>query len=86
MTLKEILERLYDCEFLINNTINSSGVYKLVPKDSIKWMVDKYRSMFYDKNNYKIIPDKIINGSYEERFNFFLGCYAARWYRTLPMQ
>ena len=76
MTLKEILERLYDCEFLIN-TINSSGVYKLVPKDSIKYMVDKYRPMFYDKDNYKIIPDKIINGSYEERYNFFLGYYAA---------
>ena len=77
MTLKEILERLYDCEFSINNTINSSGVYKLVPKGSIKYMVNKYRPMFYDKDNYKIIPDKIINGSYEERFNFFLGYYAA---------
>jgi hypothetical protein len=76
MTLKEILERLYNCEFLIN-TINSLGVYKLVPKGSIKYMVDKYRQMFYDKDNYKIIPDKIINGSYEERFNFFLGYYAA---------
>tara|TARA_B100001248_G_C27382584_1_gene457842 strand:- start:761 stop:2305 length:1545 start_codon:yes stop_codon:yes gene_type:complete len=40
-------------------------------------MVDLFRPLFYDKDKYKIIPDKIINGNYNVRLNFFLGYYFA---------
>ena len=75
--LKQILEKIYDSEFKINNTINSSGAYKLVPIGNIKKMVSIFRPIFYDKHKYKIVPDKILNGNYQVRLNFFLGYYEA---------
>jgi len=62
--------------FKILDTIKSSNVYKLVPHKHIKYMVTKYRSIFYDKDSFKIIPDKILNSSYSIRYNFLLGYYA----------
>lgn len=41
--------------------MKSSHVYKLVPKGTIKQMVEIFRPIFYDKNKYKIIPDYILN-------------------------
>ena len=41
--------------------MKSSGVRKLVPKGSIKFMVDKFRDLFYDKDKYKIVPNHILN-------------------------
>lgn len=68
---------LYDQQFKILETMKSSGVNKLVPKGSIKKMVELYRPFFYDNKRLKKIPDKIINGSYEQRLHFFIGYYAA---------
>ena len=48
----------------------------MVPKGSIKIMCNKFKK-FYDKDKYKIVPDEILNGSYTERYQFFLGYYAA---------
>ena len=46
-------------------------------KGSVKRMVELYRPFFYDDKRLQKIPDKIINGSYEQRLHFFLGYYAA---------
>jgi len=62
--------------FTILNTIESSAVYKLVPLGDIKYMVQKYRPIFYDKDKYKIIPEHILNGSYEVRMSFLVGYYS----------
>ncbi len=64
-------------DFKILETMTSSGVLKLVPKGYIKFMVDKFRSIFYDKDKLKIIPDKILNSEYNIRLNFFKGYYCA---------
>ena len=74
---KQYLKNLYNCEFVILETMHSSHVLKLVPKGEIKFMVKKFRSIFYNKYKNKIIPDCILNGNYNIRFNFFqgyLGC------------
>jgi len=67
--------------FKILDTLKSSGVDKLVPYGSIKYMVDLFRPLFYDSKRYKIVPPKILNGSYNIRKNFFLGYYAADGYK-----
>jgi len=61
--------------------MESSGVNKLVSKGSIKYMVNLFRPIFYDNNKYKIIPNKILNGTYNIRKNFFIGYYAADGYK-----
>ena len=66
-----------DTGFEILNTLESSTVNKLVPCGNIKCMVDLFRPLFYDKDEYKIVPDEIINGDYNVRLNFFLGYYSA---------
>ena len=63
--------------FKILETMKSSGVNKLVPKGSIKSMVDIFRPLFYDKDKYKIVPNKILNGNYNQRLYFLIGYYAA---------
>ena len=77
------LKELYGetTNFKILDTLKSSGVDKLVPYGSIKCIVDLFRPLFYDNNKYKIVPTKILNGSYNIRKNFFLGYYAADGYK-----
>lgn len=79
--LEKCLSYLEDIEneigFKILDTMKSSGVYKLVSKGSIKYMVNKYRDIFYDKDKYKIIPDKILNGNDDIKKQFLVGYYAA---------
>ena len=77
--LKELYGETTD--FKILDTLKSSGVDKLVPYGSIKYMVDLFRPLFYDSKRYKIVPTKILNGSYTVRKNFFLGYYAADGYK-----
>jgi len=77
--LKELYGETTD--FKILDTLKSSGVDKLVPYGSLKYMVDLFRPLFYDYNKYKIVPTKILNGSYNVRKNFFLGYYAADGYK-----
>jgi len=76
---KKYLIELYSekTNFIILETMKSSGVLKLVPKGSIKYMVKLFRHIFYNKKRLKIVPNKILNGNYNIRLNFFLGYYAA---------
>jgi DNA polymerase elongation subunit (family B) len=55
------------------DTLESSGVYKLVPQGSLKYMVEKYRQLFYDKDDLKKVPKVILNAPYEIRQWFFKG-------------
>ena len=75
---KNYLSEVYNFnDFEILETMKSSSVYKLVPKGSIKKMVNIFRPVFYDEIKYKIVPDKILNADYNIRLQFFLGYYAA---------
>lgn len=64
-------------KFKTLDTIKSSGVYKLVPTGSFKYMVEKYRNLFYDKDDYKKVPTQILNASYDVRLWFMRGYLAA---------
>lgn len=77
--LIEKLENIYpEDKFKIVNTMESSGVYKMVPScGNIKKFVEEYRDIFYDKNKLKIIPMIILNGSLSEKISFLDGYYAA---------
>ena len=79
---KQYLKEIFtDNDFKILETMKSSSVLKLVPKGSIKSMVNKFRPLFYDKDKFKIIPNQILNGNQKIRLNFFLGYYAADGYK-----
>jgi hypothetical protein len=76
-------------KFKILNTLKSSGVYKLVPVGNIKYMVDKYRKLFYYQKNcntegdkYKIVPTVILNASKEVKQAYFKGYYEADGAKT----
>ena len=79
--LQSLLIEVYDGEFDILDTLESSGVHKIVPKHTIKKYVEIYRPIFYNKDKYKIIPDCILNGTHEERFAFLCGYYGADGYK-----
>lgn len=64
-------------DFKVLDTMESSGAYKLVPVGSIKYMVEKYRPLLYDKEDYKKVPDIILNAPYEVRLWFMKGYLAA---------
>jgi DNA polymerase elongation subunit (family B) len=69
-----------DLEWVYNDTLKSSGVYKITPKSkkygSIAEFVRTYRSMMYYKQC-KIIPTSILNGTREVRESFWNGMYDA---------
>jgi hypothetical protein len=69
-----------DLEWVYNDTLKSSGVYKIVPKSkksgSIVEFVKFYRNMMY-YNKCKIIPSIIINNTQEIRESFWSGMYDA---------
>ena len=83
LILQSLLLEIYNDEFKILDTVNSSGVYKIVPIGTIKKYVNEYRDLFYNKDKYKIIPDNIMNGSYEIRKSFLCGYYAADGYKCI---
>lgn len=60
-------------KFHMIDTLGSSGVYKLVPQGSLKYMVEKYRPLFYDKDDLKKVPTIILNGTQEIRSWFYKG-------------
>lgn len=62
--------------WVIMDTITSSGVYKLFPRGSVLPFVVKYRSQLY-YNKSKIIPKEILNGNDKIRQAFFEGLYDA---------
>jgi len=77
---KHILEMRYPhLKFIILDTVESSGVYKLVPNGKgIKKLVLEWRKLFYDPDTkYKKIPDIIWKTSKETRINFYNGYYSA---------
>ncbi|MBA7709507.1 hypothetical protein ES703_118425 [subsurface metagenome] len=76
INILDSVERNNDLEFKILDTIESSSVYKLVPKGSIKFMVEKYRPLFYDRFRFKKVPDLILNAPMEIKQAFFEGYYA----------
>jgi DNA polymerase elongation subunit (family B) len=85
--LNQLLEYLELCEpnlkFKLFDALNSSGVYKLIPQGCIKLIVEKYRKIFYDKRQYKIIPDQILNGSKEIRQSFFDGYCTGNGFKNI---
>lgn len=77
---QKYLENIEDSsivKFKVLDTLKSSGVYKLVAAGSPKYMVEKYRELFYDKDDYKKIPSIILNAPYEIRLWFFRGYLTA---------
>jgi len=75
---KEFLFELYgdNTNFKILETMSCSNVYKLVPKGSIKYMVNIFKKM-YNYDRLKIVPDEILNGDYYTKLDFFRGYYMA---------
>jgi len=70
-----------DLNFIIMDTMKSSGVNKLSPRcknknGSIVSLVKKYRDMFYDQRRSKRIPNIIFNSPFDIRQSFFMGYYA----------
>ena len=80
---KTILENIEpQLGFKILDTINSSGVYKLVAKTYVSYIVKKYRELLYDDKKNKIIPSGILNGPKNLRKAFFEGYYEADGTKT----
>ena len=75
-TYKDLLEKIEPVKFKILDTLKSSGVYKLVPVGSLKYMVKKYRSLLYYEKA-KIVPNIVLNSKLEIRKAFFEGYYDA---------
>jgi DNA polymerase elongation subunit (family B) len=78
LILQSLCEEVFENKFKIIDTIKSSGVYKIVPNcGNVKKYVDMFRPKCYNKNKYKIIPNRYLNGSYKERMAYFSGYYWA---------
>ena len=63
-------------ETKILNTIESSGVYKLVPVGNIVEVASQYRALFYNDHREKKIPDCILNAPLTIVEAFWNGFYA----------
>ena len=63
-------------ETKILNTIESSGVYKLVPVGDIKTPATYYRQLFYNEHREKKIPDIILNAPNSIIESFWNGFYS----------
>jgi DNA polymerase elongation subunit (family B) len=85
--LNQAKDYLTICEphlkFKLLDTIDSSGVYKLVANGHVKLIVEKYRKLFYDKRSYKLVPIQILNGSLEVRRSFYDGYYVGDGGKTI---
>ena len=73
----ELVENPNICKFKILDTLGSSGVFKLVATGSPKYMVEKYRALFYDKDDLKKVPAIILNASHETKLWFMRGYLTA---------
>ena len=75
--LKSLCEEIFQEKFQINDTLKSSGVYKIVPNcGNIKKFIDIFRNKFYNKDKYKIIPNEYLN-NHDMKFAYFAGYYWA---------
>lgn len=73
-------------EYFNNRPGGSSGyyhVYYLQARGSVKKLVDKYRSLFYDQRKTKRIPQYIFSQTYKVRLAFILGYYSGDGARHL---
>jgi DNA polymerase elongation subunit (family B) len=69
---RDILNK-YEGEFTISKFYESASVYHLKPIKTIKPLCDIYRSLFYNKRKYKIVPDYILLAPFNIRQSFFMG-------------
>src|SRR5690606_11105448 len=76
---KEVLFKYYGYDVSIV-TCSQTGLsvqptYKLIVNGGKKILplVEKYRSLFYDKDKKKRVPLEILNASYDVRNNFLIG-------------
>jgi hypothetical protein len=76
MKLLEEAKRLCPFETKILDTIESSGVYKLVPVGSIAEPARRYRKLFYNQHREKCIPTCILNAPIAIVEAFWNGFYA----------
>ena len=79
---QSLCESVYgDYTWCCLQTMESSGVYKLVPKcetyGAISKLVETYCGKMYSKDRAKVIPLEVMNGSIEIRQAFFDGLYDA---------
>ncbi len=86
---KSLLEKFEPVTFKILDTLDSSGVYKLVPKGSIRYMVSKYRNLFYDVKDankegdkLKVVPSIILNADNNIKKAFWEGYFEADGSKT----
>lgn len=92
--LNYALHALSKCEsnydFKILDTMASSAVYKLVPKQkhgeftdfTIVNFVKKYRALFYNSDKHKIVPQCVLYASKQVKTAFLTGYYAADGAKT----
>jgi DNA polymerase elongation subunit (family B) len=76
---KELLEKAskyLPFETKILDTLESSGVYKLIPVGNLKDPALKYRSMFYNDAREKRVPSSILNAPTPIVESFMKGFYA----------
>lgn len=75
-TILEKAEPLFGWKILdILDTMKSSSVYKLVPLGNMRFIVNKWRKLFYDKEGYKKVPYFVLNSNDEIKKSFFNGYY-----------
>ena len=77
----ELCKKVYsNFEWVILPTLESSGVYKISPKNNTYGSIAKFVKTYRDKlyyNKCKVIPSEIINASENVRLAFFNGLYDA---------
>lgn len=75
---KELCEKAYPhLQWKILPTLESSGVYKLVPNGNVKPFIVAYRASMYTSEKEKRMPMSVLNGSREVRQAFWDGLYDA---------
>jgi hypothetical protein len=75
---KGLCEKVYpNLSWKILPTLESSGVYKLVPSGNVKPFIVAYRASMYTPTKEKRIPISILNGPHEIREAFWNGLYDA---------
>ena len=75
---KELCEKAYPTlTWKILPTLESSGVYKLVPSGNVKPFIVAYRASMYTPTKEKRMPMSVLNGSREVRQSFWDGLYDA---------
>ena len=84
---KLLLEKLNNIyaknEFKVIETLVDSDVfYKIVlDSENTDKFIEEYSNLFYDKDNNKIIPNFVLNGTFEEKNSFLEGYYTADGYK-----